>query len=308
MSLTLPEKVAIIGAGRMGLGIGFLFASAGRRVALQDPYLAQLAKVPAELRRIASLMGVDASRVATVEVRETLEAAVADADFVIEAAPEDLQLKRRLFAELSRTAKPTAILASNTSVIPIGDIAADAFDRSRVIGAHFWNPPYLVPLVEVISAPESSAGVVSRMMDLLRAVGRHPVHVRKDVPGFIGNRLQHALKREAIALVSAGVCDAETVDDVVKMGFGARLAVLGPLEQSDLVGLDLTKAIHDVVLPDLDRTPHTQAYLAGLVAGGHMGMRTGRGFRTWTPEQAEGVRARLESFLSAQMRVGTADG
>ena len=124
-----------------------------------------------------------------------------------------------------------------------------------------------------------------------------------------GNRLQHALKREAIAMVAAGICDAETIDDVVKLGFGARLAVLGPLEQSDLVGLDLTKNIHDVLIPDLDVTPHTHAYLDGLVAKGDLGMKTGKGFRTWPPAQAEEVRERLRGFLiEATRRAGGRTG
>jgi 3-hydroxybutyryl-CoA dehydrogenase len=131
----------------------------------------------------------------------------------------------------------------------------------------------------------------------LQGAGWHPVLVCRDIPGFIGNRLQHALKREAIALVAAGVCDAKTVDDVVKLGFGARLAVLGPLEQSDLVGLDMTKAIHDVLMPDLDTTPHSHPLLNELVARGELGMKSGKGFRRWSEEEARAVRERLRDFL-----------
>ncbi len=171
-------------------------------------------------------------------------------------------------------------------------------DKSRVLGTHFWNPPHLVPLVEIVLMAEENRPAAEKAMALLRSIGRHPVLVNRDIPGFIGNRLQHALKREAIALVAAGVCDAETVDDVVKLGFGARLAVLGPLEQSDLVGLDLTKSIHDTLIPDLDVTPHTHPYLDELVAKGETGMKAGKGFRRWTPETAEAVRQRLRDFLA----------
>src|SRR5204862_6143415 len=130
--------------------------------------------------------------------------------------------------------------------------------RERVVGTHFWNPPHLVPLVEVTQNEKTSDDTVRRTMTLLREAGRNPVHVKKDIPGFVGNRLQHALKREAIALVAAGVCDAETIDTVVKAGFGARMAVLGPMEQSDLVGLDLALDISEVLVAHLDRTaaPH----------------------------------------------------
>ena len=134
-------------------------------------------------------------------------------------------------------------------------------------------------------------------MALLRSVGKTVVHVRKDVPGFIGNRLQHALWREAIALVQNGVCDAETVDTVVKAGFGRRLAVIGPLENADLIGTDLTLDIHQNVLPDLDRTPGPLAYLTGLVGAGRLGFKSGEGFRKWTPEEQAALRARVTAHL-----------
>ena len=140
-------------------------------------------------------------------------------------------------------------------------VGQDVADKSRVVGTHYWNPPHLVPLVEVVQAEGTSLATVEKTIALLKAVGKAPVHVRRDIPGFIGNRLQHALKREAIALVAAGVCDAETLDTVVKEGFGARMAVCGPLEQSDLVGLNLTLDIHKTLIADLDRTPGPHPYL-----------------------------------------------
>ena len=205
-----------------------------------------------------------------------LAAAVRDADFVFEAGPENLELKRRLFEEVEQAAPAHALLASNTSVIPITQIMAGLERQGRTLGTHWWNPPYLVPLVEVIQTEHTDPSAVETMTDLLRAVGKTPVTVRKDVPGFIGNRLQHAMWREAIALVERGVCDAETVDTVVKSSFGMRLAVLGPLENADLVGTDLTLAVHEHVLPDLDRTPGPLPYLKSLVEGGRLGMKNGR--------------------------------
>ena len=129
-----------------------------------------------------------------------------------------------------------------------------------MIGTHFWNPPHLVPLVEVTQNEFTSAETVRKTMELLRDAGRNPVHIKRDIPGFVGNRLQHALKREAIALVAAGVCDADTIDEVVKSGFGARMAVLGPMEQSDLVGTDLTLDIQNVLLSDLNRDTEPTQY------------------------------------------------
>jgi len=142
----------------------------------------------------------------------------------------------------------------------------------------------------VIQNEKTSDAVVARTIELLTGAGKTPVHVRRDIPGFVGNRLQHALKREAIALIAAGVCDAETLDTVVKAGFGARMAVLGPMEQSDLVGLDLSLDISEVLVAHLDRTAEPHPFLRAKVAAGKLGMKTGEGFRKWTPAQAEEVR------------------
>jgi 3-hydroxybutyryl-CoA dehydrogenase len=169
--------------------------------------------------------------------------------------------------------------------------------RGRALGTHWWNPPFLVPLVEVIGTEWTAPACIDRVMALHRAIGKCPVHVRRDVPGFIGNRLQHALWREAIALVQDGVCDAETVDTVIKMSFGRRLAVLGPLENADLVGTDLTAAIHATVLPSLDRSMTPLPYLESLVRHGRLGMKSGEGFRTWTAGQQADLRARVFDHL-----------
>ena len=169
--------------------------------------------------------------------------------------------------------------------------------RDRVLGTHWWVPAYLVPLVEVIEAEGTSPATVAAMMALLRSVGKTAVHVRKDVPGFIGNRLQHAMWREAIALVQAGVCDAPTIDIVVKASFGRRLPVIGPLESVDMVGTDLTLDCHENLLADLDRTPGPLPYLRDLVAGGRLGFKTGEGFRKWSPGEQAALRAKLTRHL-----------
>ena len=239
---------------------------------------------------------------ARISVHDQLAPAVKDADFVFEAAPEKLPLKQQIFAELESLTAPDTILASNSSAIPTTEIGRNLTHRERVVGTHFWNPPHLVPLVEVIQNEKTSDAVVARTIELLRAAGKAPVHVRRDIPGFVGNRLQHALKREAIALVAAGVCDAETLDTVVKEGFGARMAVLGPLEQSDLVGLDLTLDISEVLVADLDRSAGPHPFLREKVAAGKLGMKSGEGFRKWTPEQADAVRERLRRFLAEQAK------
>lgn len=220
-----------------------------------------------------------------------------EAEFVFEAAPEKLDLKRRIFAEIEEHAPETCILASNTSVMPITKIMSDLRIKSRALGTHWWNPPHMIPLVEVVSTQWTDQAPAEAMMALLEDAGKTPVRVKKDVPGFIGNRLQHALWREAISLVENGICDAESVDTVVKSSFGRRLAVLGPLENADLVGTDLTLDIHENVLFDLEARRAPSPYLAELVAEERLGMKSGKGFRDWTNEEADQLRGRVARHL-----------
>jgi 3-hydroxybutyryl-CoA dehydrogenase len=295
--MTGKSRIAIVGGGLMGHGIAQVFACAGHSVRVQDPSAEVLATLDARIRRNLRELGLEGTAAERVSGHVLLEAAVADAEVIIEAGPENLALKQQLFAAIEASAPRESLLASNTSVIPITKIMALLRHPERALGTHWWNPPYLVPLVEVIRTPSTSAAAVAAMTALLKAVGKTPVTVEKDVPGFVGNRLQHALWREAIALVEHGVCDAETVDTVVKAGFGRRLAVLGPLENADLVGTDLTLAIHETVLPDLDRTPGPLPVLRQLVADGKLGMKSGEGFRRWTPEQQSELRRRVFAHL-----------
>jgi 3-hydroxybutyryl-CoA dehydrogenase len=212
---------------------------------------------------------------------------------------ENLALKQKLFAEIERRVRPDTILASNTSVIPITAIMQGLQRHERALGTHWWNPPFLVPLVEVIETQWTSPQAVAWTMELHRAAGKKPAHVKKDVPGFIGNRLQHALWREAISLVENGICDAETVDEVIKASFGRRLAVLGPLANADLVGTDLTLAIHETVLPAIESRPRPSAYLRKLVAEGKLGFKSGEGFCKWSADEQAALRAKVFQHLKA---------
>ena len=292
-------KIAVIGAGLMGHGIAQVFAVAGHDVTITDPQAGTLATVGERIAANLKDLGDDPRAVERVRPVAALADCVKAADFVVEAAPEDLAIKQRLFAEIEAAARPGAILASNTSVIPITAIMQGLERRERALGTHWWNPPFLVPLVEVIATQWTSQAAIDTAMELHRAAGKTPVHVRKDVPGFVGNRLQHALWREAIALVEHGICDAETVDTVIKAAFGRRLAVLGPLENADLVGTELTLAIHRTVLPAIDSRPGASPYLEQLVADGKLGFKSGEGFRKWTPEEQAALRARIVQHLKS---------
>ena len=290
-------QIAVIGAGLMGHGIALTFARAGHAVRVTDPVAEARAALMARVTDSLRLMGVAKEDIAQILPRITVVDGIAAA--VFEAAPEKMALKQAIFAEIETAAPATAILCSNTSVMPITQIMANLADKTRALGTHWWNPPHLIPLVEVIRTADTSEAAMEATMHLLAGACKTPVRVEKDVPGFIGNRLQHALWREAVSLVERGICDAKAVDAVIKASFGRRLAVLGPLENADLVGTDLTLDIHTTVLADLESRPSPSPLLAQMVAEGRLGMKSGQGFHDWTPDQAQDLRAKVVSHLLA---------
>ena len=290
-------RIAVIGAGLMGHGIAQVFALAGHDVTIYDSVEATLDSAKARILTNLKDLGDDRKAAERITPVVELAAAVREADYVVEAVLENLPLKQKLFAEIEQHVRPDTILSSNTSVIPITKIMEGLKRRERALGTHWWNPPFLVPLVEVIETQWTSPQAVDFAIKLHVAAGKKPAHVRKDVPGFIGNRLQHALWREAISLVENGICDAETVDNVIKSAFGRRLAVLGPLENADMVGTDLTLAIHQTVLPDIDSRPGPSPYLEKLVKDGKLGFKSGEGFREWSPEQQQALRQKVLQHL-----------
>jgi 3-hydroxybutyryl-CoA dehydrogenase len=294
-------QIAVIGAGLMGHGIALTLARANQYVHIADPDVASRSTVAQRMANSLKALGEPDDRIPSIlkkiVISGSTAVAVKDAEFVFEAAPEKLELKRKIFAEIEEHAPHDCILASNTSVMPITKIMADLRLKTRALGTHWWNPPHMIPLVEVVRTPWTDDAAVDDMMALLSDAGKTPVRVEKDVPGFIGNRLQHALWREAISLVENGICDAESVDTVVKASFGRRLAVLGPLENADLVGTDLTLDIHENVLFDLESRQAPSPYLTKLVEAGRLGMKSGKGFRDWTEEEAEHLRARVGQHL-----------
>lgn len=294
----MSERIAIIGAGLMGHGLALVFAQGGHEVWLTDAQPEALASLHQRIGETLRSLGQTTDCLRRVHTVSLLEDAVAKADIVVEAAPEKLELKQELFERIETAARADCIFASNTSVIPISKVMAKVKNRSRAVGTHWWNPPYLVPLVEVIQTADTDASLIARMMVLLTKLGKVPVHVKKDVPGFVGNRLQHALWREAISLIENGVCDAETVDLVVKNSFGRRLAVLGPIENADLVGTDLTLDIHNQVLADLEDSNTPSPYLRDLVRNGKLGFKTNEGFRSWNEEKKSSVRKSVNDHLT----------
>lgn len=299
------ERIAVIGAGMMGAGIAQVFAARGHDVMLQDAFEEPLGRAPETIRSNLTFLAehdvypaeeIEAA-VARVTTTRDLVAAARGAGFVVECVFEDLQLKQQVFEDLDEACPPQTVLATNTSVMSIGEIGSRTCHKQRVIGTHFWNPPYLVPLVEVVRTPDTAPDVVEKTIGLLRSVGKHPIDVKKDVPGFVANRLQHALWREAFSIIEHGIADAETVDESIRYGFGLRLPVLGPIETAEMGGLDLALSIHQYIFPFLDASTEPSSVLREKVEKGELGFKTGRGFRDWSPEEAQASRRRLMEHL-----------
>ncbi len=294
-------QIAVIGAGLMGHGIALTLGRAGQYVHIADPDAASRETVSQRMADSLKVLGEPEDKIAKIlkkiEISGSTAVAVKEAEFVFEAAPEKLDLKQRIFAEIEDHAPDNCILASNTSVMPITKIMANLRLKNRAVGTHWWNPPHMIPLVEVVSTEWTDRAVADDMIAMLDDAGKTSVRVEKDVPGFIGNRLQHALWREAVSLVENGICDAESVDTVIKASFGRRLAVLGPLENADLVGTDLTLDIHENVLYDLETRQGPSPYLAKLVEEGRLGMKSGKGFLDWSEDEADQTRARVARHL-----------
>ena len=301
------RRIAVVGAGYMGHGIALEFALAGYPVRLHDRTDAilagALAAVAADLATLADAgtIGPDRTVGALGRIAPTtrLAEAVADADLVVEAVPEDLPLKRAVFAELDALAPPPAILASNTSTFPPSALAGATRRPEKVLVAHYFHPPHLLPLVELVPSPATAPEALEAVRRLLTGIGKRPVVLGREVAGFVGNRLQAALFREALTIVEQGIATAEDVDAVVTNGFGRRLAVVGPFAAMDLAGLDVLLRVMEQLLPEIAASPETPPLLRETVAGGRLGVKSGAGFHDWPPEAAREARERLARALVA---------
>lgn len=298
------QNILICGAGMMGKNIAFVFASnPDYRIGLYDLYPTDVeAGIRTNTRQLVD-KGVLSEeelddRLSRIRFTQDLDSdLVKSADLVIEAVFEDMQIKQETFANLEARCRPDAIFCTNSSVMSPSEISRKLAHRERFVGTHFWNPGHLIPLVEVVKSDASSDETAQTVMDVLRSVGKKPVLCKKDVPGFIANRMQHALWREAISIVEHGIADAATVDEAVRYSFGLRLPQLGPMENADMVGTDLTYNIHDYILRDLEDAHTPSPLLKQLRDDGKIGFKTGEGFQPWTPEQAAQSNAALNEYL-----------
>lgn len=298
------KNILICGAGMMGKNIGFVFASnPDFKVGLYDLYPTDVeAGIRTNTRQLVEKGVLTeqelAARLSRISFTSDIDSAlVKDADLVIEAVFEDMGIKRETFAKLEARCRPDTIFCTNSSVMSPSEISAQLKHRERFVGTHFWNPGHLIPLVEVVKSDASSEETAQTVMEVLRSVGKRPVLCKKDVPGFIANRMQHALWREAISIVEHGIADAATVDEAVRCSFGLRLPQLGPMENADMVGTDLTYNIHDYILRDLESSPEPSPLLRQLRDEGKLGFKSGEGFQSWTPDQVAQSNAELNDYL-----------
>lgn len=301
------RRVGVAGAGLIGHSVALDFAVHGYETRLyarsQDRLDQALQNIQTGLELLEGLGRLNHDQVAVVPTRiqtgTRLEDVFADTDLVIEAISEDLSLKQQIFGRLDAACPPRTILASTTSALLPSALARATQRPDRVLVAHYFNPPALVPLVELVRGPETSDETVTIMRDVLLHNRKRPVVVQKEVPGFIANRLQAALLREALALVQDGVVEPADLDTVVKYSFGPRLGVAGVFQIADLAGLDLYLAVAEQLLRDLCSSPHVPSILRDKVERGELGVKSGQGFYAWTPEAAAAIRDRIGRTLVA---------
>lgn len=306
------SKIAIVGAGTMGANIALNFSAHGLEVRLHDSDSAQIEKAKIIVRTNANLLcehGLLADApdelVARIAYEAGLEQAVRGVDLIIEAVPEKLQLKRRIFSHLDRMCPPETIFASNSSTFVPSAMAVGMHHderKMRFLVMHYWNPAHLMPLVELVPHPNTRVSVVDAVKDLLVRCGKEPVVVRKEIAGFIGNRLAFALQREAMDLVSKGVASPEDIDLVARASFGRRIPVTGIFSTADLGGLDVYLEICRALFPELCSATTPPSMLSRMVEQGNLGVKTGGGWNQYNSGQIAAIRESLTAELVHQLQ------
>ena len=299
------RTIGVCGAGQMGTGAAISFQRAGYRTLLwiRDPN--KVESVRNTLSRLDAWMqehvGPAASQEGQTELITDQAAIDQSADVIVDCIAETMVDKTTLFRGLPRAQERQALFLTTTSGLSITELGRQSGVRRQLVGTHFWNPPHLMPLVEVIRGEDTADEAMDRTVELMREIGKVPVRVNRDVAGFIGNRLLHALWREAIALVQNGVASAEDIDRVARLTFGLRMPAVGPLENMDLVGLDLVHTIHEYLLADLAGDHKPLPLLCDHVKRGELGMKSGQGFYDWRARSSEEVIDRRDRQIVHQL-------
>jgi len=300
------RNIGILGAGTMGTGIGLLFALKGYDVKLifscdADKLSNPLKRIEEALQNLWENGAVKEEKIkeslSKITVTESLEEAAEFSDIIFECIIEDLKTKQKFFALLDKLCPKETILATNTSVISITEIAEKAENKERIIGTHYWNPAYLIPLVEIIKTKYVSEETVEKTFSLMENIEKKPVIVNKDVPGFLANRMQHALFREALYIIEEGIADSKSVENAVKYSFGMRMGIMAPIEIMDMGGLDLTYSIHKYLFKHLNNSSNPSVILENKISEGKLGFKTGEGLLCWSEEKIFDEKKRLTRQL-----------
>lgn len=309
------ERIAVLGCGTMGHSIALNAAWAGLSVTMQGISEADLEQGWTNMLKKLEVMlnnGILSESEAghiqeNIKMTVSVEEAVQGATFVIEAVPENIQLKIDLFKRLDALCDPDVILASNTSGLSPTEIASETAHPERTVVTHFWNPAHLIPLVEVVRGEKTGDEAVERSFQLLKQMKKKPIEVKKEVPGFVGNRLQYALFREAQYLLEEGIASKEDIDDAVTYGIGRRLPVSGPLMTADMGGLDVFSAISDYLFQHLSSAKESLPALKKLVSEQKLGDKTGEGYYKWdeafSKEYNQKREAELIRFLKKDLGI-----
>ncbi|WVN41021.1 3-hydroxyacyl-CoA dehydrogenase NAD-binding domain-containing protein [beta proteobacterium MWH-UniP1] len=292
------KVLVVLGGGTMGVDIAASFAVYGWKTIVVNPP-DERGKTISERFNAALTRLKKTADVPLSVVQSMADVPWSSVDLVIEAVPEKLDLKRQIFAELDRLAPANIPLCSNSSALPISAIAQGLKTEPRMVGTHYFMPAHLVPGVEVVCSEKTDVAVADQVAAYMRSVGKVPIRVKKDLPGFLVNRLQHAVSREAMKLIDRGIATAEDIDAAVRFGFGFRYLAAGPCMQRDHAGLDIHLAAGVSIYPDLCNDAVPSEILTNLVAQGAVGMKAGRGFYEWTPETMAAERKRYEDLLTA---------
>jgi 3-hydroxybutyryl-CoA dehydrogenase len=301
----IVQTIGICGCGQMGAAAAVSFKRAGYRVLVWNHRPERLATLEAGVADMEAWlnrhMGPPPVNGGCVEPQPELGVLDREADAVLDCIAEDMGLKVALFESLSGCRERNALFLTATSGLSITRLGRLSHCGHLLAGTHFWNPPHLMPLVEVIRGEDTADWVIDRTCQLVESIGKLPVRVNKDVPGFIGNRLLHALWREAIDMVEQGIASPHDIDLVARMTFGLRMPVIGPLENMDVVGLDLIKTVHDYLLDDLADNHRPSEVLAECVRQGHLGVKTGRGFYDWRTRSSEELIGKRNAQIVRQL-------
>lgn len=307
ISQTFRARTVVVGGGTMGMDVAIVLARGGHAVCVVEPDAAKRQALSAHVRHNLEPLGL-AQRSELVQSVASLDAvAWPGVHLLIECIPENLALKQALFAQLVQQAAPGTLLCSNSSSFPISAIALGLPSAERMLGLHFFMPAHLVPLVEVVLGPQTDVSLAEPLCQFMRGCGSVPVLVRKDKPGFLANRMQHALAREAFALIDEGVASPEDVDAAVRFGFGFRFLAAGPVLQRDHAGLEVHTAAAASIYPSLAVNTAPARVLQERVAQGDLGLKTGQGFYTWTPQTQQAERARYDRLLRQGLDVLAAE-